>query len=269
MRTCASCQKQIPDDARTCAFCGASVKPPAPPEAYETVAGLQPPEGKSQPETLTSFSGGGEESHSIAKTLLIAAIVVVVLGGAAAAGFFLLGGGEKPRETQSPQATASPLPGLPAPPPDAAGGPQAVSSPELAAFVGTWENEDALTRDKTRIEIIEEGGGLSVHMVERSTPGVKDMGTTVGFIDPATGTVALTWALPDKTEQQHLKFLQDGRLKLWGTVQFTRGSTRINREYDNYFTKTGPPPPTEEELKAAAEEEKAKAAKAKKGKRRR
>ena len=105
-----------------------------------------------------------------------------------------------------------------------------------------------------------------MRMLERSTPGVKDMGTTVGFIDPATGSVALTWALPDKTEQQHIKLLQDGRLKLWGTVQFTRGSARINREYDNYFKKAGPPPPTEEELKAV-EAEKAAAAKPKKGKR--
>jgi len=266
MRTCASCQKQIPDDARTCAFCGTAVQPPLPASAYETVAGMPPPQTKAPPETLTSFSGAGETHSSLGRTLLIAAAVVVVLGGAAAAGFFLFGGVETAKNAPAPQSSAPALPGMPAPPPDAPGGPPAVAAPDMAAFLGPWENEDALTRDKTRIEISEEGGGLSVHMFERSTPGVKDMGTTVGFIDPSTGAVALTWTLPDKTEQQHLKLLQDGRLKLWGTIQYTRGSSRINREYDNYFKKFVPPPPTEEELKAA-EKAKAPAAKGRKGKR--
>jgi hypothetical protein len=201
------------------------------------------------------------------KIILMAVIVVVVLGGAAATGFFLFqSDGGKPAPAATAPAPSQSLPGMPVPPPDAPGGPAAVAAPDLAAFVGPWENEDSLTRDKTRIEIVEEGGGLKVQMFERSTPGEKEMGSTIGFLDPATGAVTLTWTLPEKTEQQNLKLLQDGRLKLWGSVQFTRGSARVSREYDNYFKRFVPPPPTEEELKAA-EKEKAKPAKGKKAKR--
>lgn len=267
MKTCAACQKQIPDDARTCAFCGMAVQAPSQVPPYDTVANLNAADAKPLPENVPNFSAHMHEPHSLGRTVAIAAIVVVILAGAAGAGYYFFGRSSgEPKPAPTSETVNIPATGRPATPADQAGGPAVVAAPVIPAFLGSWVNEDSLTRDKTRIEITEEGGGLSVHMFERSTPGEKDMGTTVGFIDPATGAVALTWALPEKTEQQHLKLLQDGRLKLWGSVQFTRGSARINREYDNYFKKAEPPPPTEEELKAA-EKEKAAAAKGKKPKR--
>jgi hypothetical protein len=257
MRTCLACQKQIPDDARTCAFCGAAIQAPSPEREYETVAGLEP---LGKEDKVPNFSSHVDDSSSLGRTLLIAGIVVLILGGAGGAGYYFYEKSAKetpPAKPEGPIQISSNTKSAPAP---GAPGAAVVAAPDLTAFIGSWENEDSLTREKTRIEITEEGGGLSVHMYERATPGQNDMGTTVGFIDPASGAVALTWALPEKTEQQHIKLLQDGRLKLWGSVQFTRGSARIDREYDNYFKKTGPPPPTQEEIKAA-EAEKAKAAK--------
>jgi hypothetical protein len=121
------------------------------------------------------------------------------------------------------------------------------SATHVAPFVGTWQNDDAATREQTRAVIGVNGGNLEVWGYGACGGGECDWAARVGGprttpqSDAADGQLSIVWEFGFSRRTETLTLLPDGRLHNRSFTQYLDGSGRPDRWSDEYFHKTTAP----------------------------
>lgn len=117
----------------------------------------------------------------------------------------------------------------------------------VGPFVGTWQNDDAATREQTRAVIGVNGGNLEVWGYGACGGGECDWASRVGGprttpqSDAADGQLSIVWDFGYSRRAETLTLLPDGRLHNRSFTQYLDGSGRPDRWSDEYFHKTTAP----------------------------
>jgi Divergent InlB B-repeat domain/PASTA domain len=105
----------------------------------------------------------------------------------------------------------------------------------VAPFVGTWENENAATKDQTRAVIGVNGANFEVWGYGACVPTDCDWAASAGGprttqqADAADGQLSIVWEFGFKTTTQTLTLLPDGRLHITSFHHYLDGSGRPDR----------------------------------------
>ena len=121
------------------------------------------------------------------------------------------------------------------------------SATHVAPFVGTWENDNAATREQTRAVIGVNGANFEVWGYGSCAPTDCDWASSVGGprttpqSDATDGQLSILWEFGFKTTAQTLTLLPDGRLHITSFHHFLDGSGRPDRWSNEEFHKTTRP----------------------------
>jgi hypothetical protein len=121
------------------------------------------------------------------------------------------------------------------------------SATQVAPFVGTWQNDNAATREQTRAVIGVNGANLEVWGYGACGGGECDWAARVGGprttprSDADDGQLSIVWEFGYSRRAETLTLLPDGRLHNRSFTQYLDGSGRPDRWSDEYFHKTTPP----------------------------
>ena len=120
------------------------------------------------------------------------------------------------------------------------------SATYVAPFVGTWQNDNAATREQTRAVIAVNGANLEVWGYGACGGGECDWAARVGGprttprSDADDGQFSIVWEFGYSRRTETLTLLPDGRLHNRSFTQYLDGSGRLDRWSDEYFHKTTP-----------------------------
>jgi hypothetical protein len=114
----------------------------------------------------------------------------------------------------------------------------------VAPFVGSWQNDNAATREQTRAVIGVNGANLELWGYGACVPTDCDWASTVDGprttpqSDATDGQLSIVWEFSFKTTTQTLTLLPDGHLHITSFHHFTDGSGRPDRTTNEDFHRT-------------------------------
>ena len=117
----------------------------------------------------------------------------------------------------------------------------------VAPFVGSWQNDDAATRDEKRAVIGVNGANFEVWGYGACGGGECDWASAAGGprttpqSDAADGQLSIVWEFGFARRTETLTLLPDGRLHITGFTQFLDGSGRRDYWSNEDFHKTTAP----------------------------
>jgi len=113
----------------------------------------------------------------------------------------------------------------------------------VGKFAGVWANEDAQTRNITRVEIRQRWPGTEIKVWGKCHPADCDWGRPYSYELSAVGSgeMRATWKPGFAVKTQELKLLPDGRLEVVTHTQFTDRSGRRPYDSKEVFRKVGAP----------------------------
>jgi hypothetical protein len=121
------------------------------------------------------------------------------------------------------------------------------SATHVGPFVGTWQNDNAATREQTRAVIGVNGANFEVWGYGACGGGECDWAARVGGprttprSDADDGQLSIVWEFGYSRRTETLTLLPDGRLHNRSFTQYLDGSGRPDRWSDEYFHKTTAP----------------------------
>lgn len=111
------------------------------------------------------------------------------------------------------------------------------ATPAYNPFVGTWLNTNPATTNITRIQIEVISQVIFLHMWNKGVPSDIDRGeTTTAGSDASDGVLNFTWTENGFVETQQISILQDGRMLVYGTIDYT-DPARTDITYTEHFNK--------------------------------
>jgi hypothetical protein len=117
----------------------------------------------------------------------------------------------------------------------------------VAPFVGTWQNDNAATREQTRAVIGVNGANFEVWGYGACGGGECDWASRIGGprttprSDADDGQLSIVWEFGYSRRAETLTLLPDGRLRITSFTQYLDGSGRPDRSSSEEFHKTTAP----------------------------